>query len=200
MIPVMVQSANPASELRVFDLITVSRREYIRKTAACALRKYFRLSECPGTDDDLLQKLKAGVFVTIKENGDLRGCIGFVTPPTGFLQTVREAAVMAATEDPRFLPVTADDLERIELEITILGSPKPFGNRDATSLKSLEIGKHGLIVESPFGRGLLLPQVALEWGFGVEEFLEATCIKAGLKRDCWKDPGNKIFYFDALSF
>lgn len=196
----MPQTIEPDADGQLFDLITESRREYLRRIAICALKRYFRNSQCQEAEDEKLRKIMAGVFVTIKQNGDLRGCIGYVTPTTGLVESVGDVAVMAATEDPRFLPLTSDDIEKIELEITVLGAPKLLINSSGLNVEPVEIGKHGLIVESPFGRGLLLPQVALEWGFSREEFLEATCIKAGLKRDCWKNVRNRVYYFDALSF
>src|SRR3990172_2678374 len=116
-----------------------------------------------------------GAFVTLETDGDLRGCIGFVESRLPLWETVAEAAAGAATRDPRFPQVKASELSRIRIEISALSAPIPIqGPAD------IEIGRDGLIVERGPRRGLLLPQVAPEWGFGPSEFLGATCEKAGL--------------------
>jgi uncharacterized protein len=135
----------------------------------------------------------AGVFVTIRREGELRGCIGcFDKRPLDL--AVSLSAVAAATEDPRFPPLELGDLERVTLEISILGPPEAFDDPSV-----VEIGRHGLVVEQTPFRGLLLPQVALEWGWSTEEFLAHTCRKAGLAPDAWRQ-GARLFRFEAEVF
>ncbi len=122
-----------------------------------------------------------GAFVTLKKNGILKGCIGYVEPIFPLGETVARAAVAAAFEDPRFYPLQMEELEGLELEITVLTPP-----RKVNSLQEIVIGKHGLIAERGPFRGLLLPQVPVEHGWNLKEFLENTCLKAGLERDCWQ--------------
>ncbi len=197
----MAESARQGQPGNIFNLFTESRQKFLLDYAKCALKKHFRLGDCRHSSDDSLENFRAGVFVTLKEEGELRGCVGFVTPDNSLLTSVSDAAVLAATEDPRFIPLSADETDRVELEITILDTPRVLDSRELEKPeRSIVIGKQGLMVESSFGRGLLLPQVALEWGFDATEFLEATCLKAGLGRNCWKDSGSKIYAFDAISF
>ena len=136
-----------------------------------------------------------GAFVTLERGEDLRGCIGFVDSRLPLWETVAQAAAGAATRDPRFPRVTADELPHIRIEISALSPPIPV-----QAPSDIEIGRDGLIVEKGGRRGLLLPQVAPEWGFGPVEFLEATCEKAGLPQDAWKKPGTALFRFEAEVF
>lgn len=136
-------------------------------------------------------------FVTWKRGGRLRGCIGSVEPIRPLWEDVETNAVAALVRDPRFAPSTARDLPLLRLEISVLG---PFeriqGPRD------VEIGTHGLYVEKGRRKGLLLPQVAPEWGWTVEEFLEQVCLKAGLVGHAWKgpEPGLVVHRFGAEVF
>lgn len=185
---------------QIHDLITESRKAMLREMAMCALKRHFGKASCPPYEDNELKSSRAGVFVTLKEEGELRGCVGFVSPPSSLVVSLMEAAVLAATEDPRFLPLSEEELDRVELEITVLGKPSPLKTDGGKIDPPIKIGLHGLIVESRFGRGLLLPQVATEWGFNVEEFLKATCVKAGLDGNCWKKSSSRLFFFEAMSF
>ncbi len=135
-----------------------------------------------------------GAFVTLKRDGRLRGCIGYVEPSYPLGEAVARAAVAAAFEDPRFLPLSREELPGLEIEVSALTPPEPVSD-----LSRIEVGRHGLIAERGFKRGLLLPQVPLEYGWGLKEFLENTCLKAGLERDCWM--GDTRFYaFEAEVF
>lgn len=138
---------------------------------------------------------KRGAFVTLKEHGELRGCIGYTEPLFPLAETVQRAAVAAATEDPRFEPVRADELDSIKIEISALTSLI-----QVNSIEEIEIGKHGLVIEKGMYKGLLLPQVAIEQGCNRKEFLDHTCIKAGLSPGAWSDPDTKIFLFSAEVF
>lgn len=147
-----------------------------------------------------LNKLKAGVFVTLKHKENLRGCIGFTTPnPLG--EAIYKAAKLSAFADPRFMPLTQDELKDISIEITILSSPKEIKTKNIKKLiKEIKIGKHGLIISNGKNIGLLLPQVALEYNFDVLTFIEQTCLKAGLPRNAWLDKNTKIFKFKGFWF
>ncbi|MGO8813598.1 MAG: AmmeMemoRadiSam system protein B [Terriglobia bacterium] len=136
-----------------------------------------------------------GAFVTLKEHGDLRGCIGYITPMKSLAETVRDVAAYAALEDSRFTPVTTQELPLLEYEISVM-SPL----RRVLSIKEIKVGKHGLIMKQGDIEGILLPQVPVEEHWDRDTFLEQTCLKAGLPRDAWKDDDTDIFMFTALVF
>jgi AmmeMemoRadiSam system protein A len=134
-----------------------------------------------------------GAFTTLHLHGKLRGCIGYVLPMLPLMSTVVETAAAAAFDDPRFNPVTPDEAPDLKIEISVLTVPKPIEPQD------VEIGRHGLIVSQHGRRGLLLPQVPLEWGWDRDTFLVQTCIKAGLPADAWHH-GAKLEAFSAEVF
>lgn len=134
-----------------------------------------------------------GAFVTLHKAGRLRGCIGYVEGLKPLYQTVRECAQAAALRDPRFDPVTPEELPALRVEISVL-SPLVVVTPDR-----IEVGRHGLLVSRGAQRGLLLPQVAVEWKWDRERFLEETCRKAGLPEDAWQH-GAKIQAFTAQVF
>jgi AmmeMemoRadiSam system protein A len=136
---------------------------------------------------------KCGAFVTLHKRGRLRGCIGLVEPVRPLYQTVRECAVSAALDDPRFEPVTPAELPLLQVEISVLSPLFDIAPEE------IEIGKHGLLISDGFSRGLLLPQIATEWGWDKERFLEETCLKAGLAPDAWRE-GARIQAFTAQVF
>ncbi len=138
--------------------------------------------------------LKDGAaFVTIREHGDLRGCIGHIMAVGPLYKSVRDNAASAASQDPRFPPVRPDELKNIDLEISVLTPPEPL-------LKPMDvrIGTDGLIIQKGYNRGVLLPQVPGEQGWGKEEFLEGICRKAGMSAGCWKDAN--LMRFQAIVF
>jgi AmmeMemoRadiSam system protein A len=137
----------------------------------------------------------AGAFVTIHLGRNLRGCIGYIAPEIPLARVVAEVALKAALEDPRFSPLTQAELARSDLEISVLSPPEPL-----LAPEEIVIGKHGLIVEKGGRRGLLLPQVATEYGWTREEFLAHTCGKAGLPPGAWKEEETKVFLFNAEVF
>jgi len=137
-----------------------------------------------------------GVFVTIKKHGQLRGCIGYVRAIKPLWQAVADMAEAAAFQDPRFPPVRVDELGELEIEISVL---TPL--REIKDPEEIEVGKHGIMIERPpYYSGLLLPQVATEYGWDRETFLEQTCIKAGLPPNAWRDPATRIYIFSAEIF
>ncbi|MFC1728227.1 TIGR00296 family protein [Nanoarchaeota archaeon] len=138
---------------------------------------------------------KQGVFVTLKINGELRGCIGFTEPIFPLYNAIAKAARAAAFEDPRFPSLEKEELEKIKIELSVLTKPELI-DKDYT----IEVGKDGLIVQYGTYSGLLLPQVATEQGWDSETFLEQTCAKAGLPTDTWKDRDCKVYKFQAQIF
>jgi AmmeMemoRadiSam system protein A len=136
----------------------------------------------------------AGAFVTLHRHGDLRGCIGHVEPTEAIGVVVPRCAVAACSSDPRFPPIAPDELDAIDIEISLLGPLELIhGPLD------IRVGRHGLIVERGWQRGLLLPQVATERRWDAEAFLAHTCQKAGLPRDAWQK-GAKLWKFEAEVF
>lgn len=146
----------------------------------------------PGSSEVLTRR--SGAFVTLYRLGKLRGCIGHVEADEGLGRVVARCAVAASSTDPRFPPVVAAELPEITIELSILGPIEPVSSPD-----EIEIGTHGLVVEMGWSRGLLLPQVAIEWTWDREVFLAETCRKAGLPFDAWKK-GAKILRFEAEVF
>jgi uncharacterized protein len=138
----------------------------------------------------------SGVFVTIKESGTLRGCLGTLQCGESLAVDVARCAAEAASEDPRFPPVVTSELPVLSVEISVLG---PLERIDAADPSAITIGRHGLVAEQGHQRGLLLPQVATEWGWTVEQFLAQTCVKAGLPADAWQH-GARISRFGADVF
>lgn len=135
-----------------------------------------------------------GAFVSLHHRGELRGCIGHIEANRPLSRVVRECAVAACSADPRFQPVSVLELAGLEIEVSILGPLEPVASAD-----DIEVGRHGLLIEQNWQRGLLLPQVAIEWRWGREMFLAQTCHKAGLPRDAWKQ-GAKVWRFEAEVF
>ena len=138
----------------------------------------------------------SGVFVTLKRRGELRGCLGTLEIHGPLPSEVARCAQDSATRDPRFPPMVADELPDVRIEISVLG---PLEMIDPADERAIEIGRHGLVVEQGARRGLLLPQVAVEWGWTREQFLQHTCQKAGLPPDAWR-LGAQVFRFAAEVF
>ena len=146
-----------------------------------------------------------GVFVTLNtvNNGAkrLRGCIGLPYPTSPLVKAIIEAAISAATQDPRFPPVEVQELDNIVFEISVLTPPELVKVEKATDyLSKIKVGRDGLILEQGYHKGLLLPQVPVEWKWETEEFLCRTAMKAGLPPDSWLLKGTKIYRFEAIIF
>ena len=148
------------------------------------------------SDDSLLFK-RLGCFVTFKtrQSDSLRGCIGIIESKERLYRNVIEYAVYSATKDPRFSAINEGELKNLNIEISVMGEVKELSNLD-----DIEIGVHGLIVERGLSRGLLLPQVAQEYGWDRKLFLEQTCLKAGLPANASEDKETKLFFFDSFCF
>lgn len=136
---------------------------------------------------------RRGAFTTLHSEGQLRGCIGYVFPVATLYETVAETAAAAAFEDPRFPPLQHEEAPRLQIEISVLSPLKRIAAGDVV------IGKHGLVVTYEGHRGLLLPQVPVEWGWDRETFLQQTCMKAGVPPDAWKK-GAELQAFTAEVF
>ena len=146
------------------------------------------------TDSPVLLENR-GAFVTIHKKGALRGCIGYVQAFKPLYLTIVEMAEAASLRDPRFSPVTPDEVPELDIEISVL---TPI--REIQDINEIEVGKHGIIIEQYNQSGLLLPQVATEYGWDRETFLDHTCQKAGLHKRAWKEPDTIIKIFAADVF
>ena len=142
-------------------------------------------------EDAPILREERGAFVTLMHTRRLRGCIGRVVPDSPLSRMLPEVAVLSATEDPRFWPVSPGELDALHIEISLLTVPVLLSDPSL-----LEIGRHGLMVSLHGQRGLLLPQVATEYGWGAEEFLAQTCFKASLPTDAWKRDGVTVHIFE----
>ncbi|HDR72924.1 MAG TPA: TIGR00296 family protein [Methanoculleus sp.] len=137
-----------------------------------------------------------GVFVTLKKNGELRGCIGYPYPLYPLGQAIRAAAVAAATEDPRFPPVSPGELGALTIEVTVLTPPEKLSCAACDRDRAIEVGRHGIIITGPGCQGLLLPQVAAEYGWDSATFLDHTCMKAGLPPGYWRREETEVMVFE----
>lgn len=173
------------------------------RLARVAVEKYLQESIIIKSEKHTLEK--AGVFVTLNyvtssKKEYLRGCIGFPLPEKPLYQGVVEAAIAAATEDPRFPPLDRQELNNTVFEVSVLTSPQQISVSPAEYGKEIEIGRDGLILHWRFGSGLLLPQVPVELKWNVEEYLANICYKAGAPPDVWLDPSSKLYKFQAVVF
>lgn len=164
-------------------------------------RKSIKVPET--TSQKLLQH--CGVFVTINSlkqgQKKLRGCIGYPYPTTPLAQAVIETAVSSATQDPRFTPLSAIELDHVVFEVSVLTPPQQIKAEKPSKYPSkIKVGEDGLIIERGMFKGLLLPQVPVEWKWDEEQFLCQCCVKAGLPPDCWLMKGAKIYSFKAIVF
>jgi AmmeMemoRadiSam system protein A len=180
-----VESVNlpPSSQCR---LIGLSRR---------ALESFVRneTQRAESIDDPCLLNSDYGAFVSLRRQEELRGCIGTCFPTAPLYETVIEMTQAAASRDRRVAAIASSELSEILIDISVLSPLQPVSDP-----LRLEIGTHGLYVESGGKRGVLLPQVAVQYGWDMETFLSQTCIKAGLRNSAWKEPGAKVSSFTAL--
>lgn len=177
--------------------------EFLVKLARKAIEVYLNEKRVLNIPDDTPDTLKEdmGTFVTLNRGAELRGCIGYPEPVKPLVKAVIEVAISAATQDPRFPPVKPDEMKEITVEVSVLTKPRLLEvDKPLDYPEKIKIGEDGLIVETGFYRGLLLPQVATEWRWDAEEFLGNTCMKAGLSPDCWLSPEVKIYQFQSQIF
>ncbi|MEE8401545.1 MAG: TIGR00296 family protein [Candidatus Hydrothermarchaeaceae archaeon] len=178
---------------------------FLIKLGRTAILKYLTEEISISPPDDTPDKLmeKAGVFITLENypKKDLRGCIGYPEPTFPLAFAAIKAAISAAVDDPRFPPISQAEFEKIIVEITLLTPPELINASSPKEyLDHIKIGRDGLIVHLGLRRGLLLPQVPIQQGWNKEEYLSYTCIKAGLKGDCWMDSSAKLYKFSGLVF
>jgi hypothetical protein len=172
-----------------------------RKTVEDYLKTRKRMKVPENTPEKLLQP--CGVFVTINtvENGEkaLRGCIGFPYPTTPLVEAVIDSAISAATQDPRFPPLSQKELDNVVFEVSVLTPPQIIEVKNSKEYcVKIKVGEDGLIVERGMYKGLLLPQVPVEWEWDEETFLCQCCLKAGLPPDSWLVKGTKIYKFSSI--
>lgn len=187
----------------VKTIITEAEGDFLVKLARYAITSYLKDQRILKVPEDTPQTLKEdrGAFVTLNSKGQLRGCIGYPEPVKPLVNTVIEVAISAAVQDPRFPPVSWGELEDVSVEVSVLTRPQLIEVDNPIEYpEKITLGEDGLIVESSFCRGLLLPQVAVEWQWDKEDFLSNTCMKAGLNSDCWIDPEIKIYKFQSQIF
>jgi len=192
--------------------LTKKEGEYLVKLARRAVEQHLQTGQIIKVPTDVPPKLKetCGVFVTINsvkggkgaEGGhELRGCIGFPYPTGMLAQAVIESAISSATQDPRFYPMKAEELDQVVFEVSVLTPPEPVEVENPQEYCSkIKVGQDGLIVERSYCKGLLLPQVPVEWKWDEEAFLCQCCIKAGLPPDSWLLKGTKVYKFQAIIF
>ena len=178
--------------------------EFLVELARNAIETYIISKKLINVPDDLnlILKEEMGAFVTLTHNGNLRGCIGYPEPVKPLVQALIDVAISAAIADPRFPSLKNEELEKINLEITVLTKPEIIKvNDNSEYLNNITLGVDGLIVKQGFNSGLLLPQVPIEHNMDKEEFLSHTCLKAGLYPDTWnRDSNIEIYKFQGQIF
>ncbi|MFQ5868704.1 MAG: AmmeMemoRadiSam system protein B, partial [Candidatus Zixiibacteriota bacterium] len=185
----------PLNAKRPQSRLSTKERRRLLEIARSSIEGFLRLGEEPSFDVSERKLTELGAaFVTLEKNGRLRGCIGYTMPERPLYQSVSECAIMAATQDPRFPRLTLDELQEIQIEISVLS---PFKKVD--SIDEIVVGLHGLYIRKGERRGLLLPQVATDWKWNRREFLENVCRKSRLPIDGWKE-GAEIYVFSAEVF
>jgi AmmeMemoRadiSam system protein A len=176
--------------------LTREEKAYLHKLARGAIEHRLLGKPFPSREGESPRLAeKRGAFVTLKKRGELRGCIGYTQQLKPLSETVVEMAQAAAFQDPRFAPLSAREWGDISIEISAL---TPL--RLIQDIEEIQVRKHGLFIERGGFGGLLLPQVATEYGWDRQTFLEHTCLKAGLPRDAWKDKKTRIYVFSAEIF
>jgi uncharacterized protein (TIGR00296 family) len=187
--------------------LSLEEGKFLIQLARSTIKEYLEKGKTILPPKDTPKKLfeQCGVFVTINsvKNGEkeLRGCIGYPYPTNPLVEAVIDSAINAATADPRFYPLSLDELSRVVFEVSVLTPPEPVEVQNPKEyLSKIKVGEDGLIIEKGYYRGLLLPQVPVEWGWCEEEFLCQCCVKAGLPPDSWLTKGVKIYKFKGIVF
>jgi uncharacterized protein len=187
--------------------LTEEEGKFLIKLARNTVETFLKTRKTLKPPKDTPQKLyeKCGVFVTIStlEHGEknLRGCIGYPYPTNPIVEAVIDSAINASTQDPRFPSMTLNELDDVVFEVSVLTPPEQVNvDNPQEYVKEIKVGQDGLIIEQGYNRGLLLPQVPVEWQWCEEEFLCQCCMKAGLPPDSWLTKGTKIFKFTAIIF
>lgn len=177
-------------------ILTDDEKRELLRIARATLREYTRTGFVPPGRPHRQSLLDpAGAFVTLHRDGQLRGCIGTLQETQPLYKVVQEMTVAAASRDGRFEPVRAEEVDDIDIEISVLGGRHRVGGPD-----EIEVGRHGLCLTKAFHRGLLLPQVAVEHGWDAQTFLDHVCLKAGLPPGSWRAPDAVVEVFTAQVF
>lgn len=174
--------------------LTAAEKEYCKTLIRTVIASFGAPFKRPAFESTTLNR-ELGAFVTLKKHGQLRGCIGHIVGRGPIIETIQNMAAAAAFQDPRFSPVTREELLDLDIEVSIIG---PLTR--CTDPSRIEIGRHGLYIRKGGQTGLLLPQVAVEWGFDRETFLDRTCNKAGLPAGAWREPDAELWWFEAVVF
>ena len=179
------------------NLLSEETRRALLELARGSLAAHFRGEPPPRLASDRAEGFgePRALFVTLRMSGGLRGCIGTLAPEGDLSRTVPKFAYRAAFNDPRFPPLLEEELDRCRIEISVLTPPVEIENPE-----DVVVGRDGLILEARGRSGLLLPQVATEWGFDRERFLSEVSRKAGLSPDAWRSPGARLWTFQAEVF
>lgn len=187
--------------------LDIDEGKFLVTLARKAVEEYLKTRRKTKVLENIPEKLlkPCGVFVTINSlvNGEkeLRGCIGYPYPTTPLVEAVVESAISSATQDPRFYPLSISELDKVIFEVSVLTPPQLISvGKTSEYPTKIKVGKDGLIVERGIFKGLLLPQVPVEWGWDEEEFLCQCCVKAGLPPDAWLLKETKIYKFQAIIF
>ena len=179
--------------------------EKLVKLARKAVEKYLNESVVINADNSYGLTQKAGVFVTLNYLSNnkeyLRGCVGFPLAEKTLHQSVIEAAIAAATQDPRFEPINKEDIKNIIFEVSVLSPPEKIEVQNPKDYKNhIKIGRDGLILKCKYGSGLLLPQVPVELNWDIDEYLANICYKAGAPPDAWLMPESQLYKFGAIIY
>jgi len=195
---------------REYDLpfqLNLEEGKFLIELARNAAKEYLKTRKYVKAPENTPKKLyeQCGVFVTINRvkhgEKELRGCIGYPYPTNPLVEAVIDSAINSATQDPRFYPLSLSELDHVVFEISVLTPPEAVEvKKPEEYMAKIKVGEDGLIVEKGMFKGLLLPQVPVEWGWCEEEFLCQCCIKAGLPPDSWLTKGAKIYKFSAIIF
>ena len=184
-------------------MISEENGQYLVEIAKSTVANYLETNRRITIPEDCPEELKEelGVFVTLNKKHRLRGCIGYPEPVKSLIESTIDVAIAAAFEDPRFPELREEEYADLEFEVTVLTQPELIEVAHPSQyLNEIEIGKDGLIIQKGYARGLLLPQVAPENGFDEEEFLEHTCMKAGISADSWMDESCDVYKFQGQIF
>jgi uncharacterized protein (TIGR00296 family) len=197
-------------QLREYDLpfqLSLEEGKFLIELSRNAVKEYLGTRKYVKAPENTPRKLyeHCGVFVTINRvksgEKELRGCIGYPYPTNPLVEAVIDSAINSATQDPRFYPLSLGELDDVVFEISVLTPPEAVEvKKPEEYVAKIKVGEDGLIVEKGLFKGLLLPQVPVEWRWCEEEFLCQCCIKAGLPPDSWLTKGAKIYKFSAIIF
>ena len=186
-----------------FKEISKSDGELLVKTARDIVKEYLSNNQKLKLSEEFENRFSfnSGIFVTLNNSQGLRGCIGYPLPDKKLSNALLGASISAAIDDPRFTQVKLEELDEITFEVTILTPPTIIQVENNLEYPSkIKVGRDGLIIKYEYNSGLLLPQVPTEYGWNEEEFLNYTCEKAGLPKDCWKTKDVEIQKFEGIVF